>query len=129
MKIPPQLRPGVLAPPRLGPAPAIRYRLRTWILLLRVLALCFHTAAHAQPALPPAPQVRPEQKFASGYLEAVATGYDNGEAFNAAEGIAPVRQSRALRAEPAPVMPVPSSASMLIPASVDQRARHAGRPE
>jgi len=116
MKIPPQLRPGVIAPPRLGHAPTIRYRLRTWILLLRVLALCFNTAAHAQPVSPPAAQVTPEQKFAPGYLEAVATGYDNGQAFNAAEGIAPVRQPRTVRTEPAPAAPAPSPTPTTSPA-------------
>ena len=121
MKIPPQLRPGVLAPPRLGPAPVFRYRLRTWILLLRVLALCFHTAAHAQPALPPATRVTPEQKFAPGYLEAVATGYDNGQAIITAEGIAPVRPPRALRSDPAPAMPAPRPAPVATPASANLR--------
>jgi len=121
MKIPPQLRPGVTTPPRLGHAPAIRYRLRTWILLLRVLALCFHTAAHAQPVLPPAAQVTPEQKFAPGYLEAVATGYDNGQAFNAAEGIAPVRQPRAVRTEPVRATPAPGPAPAITPASANLR--------
>ncbi len=111
MKIPPQLRHGVPAPPRLSLGPNIRYRLRAWILLLRVLALCIHTAAHAQPALPPAPQVTPEQKFAPGYLEAVATGYDNGQAINAAEGIAPLRQPRAAVTEPAPPTPAPGPTS------------------
>jgi len=121
MKIPPQLRPGVIAPPRPGHAPAIRYRLRSWILLLRVLVLCFHTAAHAQPVSPATTQVTPEQKFAPGYLEAVATGYDNGQAFNAAEGIAPVRQPRAVRTEPAPPMPAPAPAAVMTPASGNLR--------
>lgn len=111
MKIPPPLRPADAAPlhqPRpltpLTPL-AVLYRMRGGILLLRVLALCAHTAVYAQPALAPATAVTPEQKFSPGYLEAVSTGYENGQALGAVEGIAPVRPPRAERTDPAPATP------------------------
>ncbi|CAG2135192.1 hypothetical protein LMG19282_01043 [Cupriavidus campinensis] len=121
MKIPPQLRPTDAAPlhqPRpLSPLTplAVLYRMRGGILLLRVLALCAHTAVYAQPAL--APAVTPEQKFSPGYLEAVSTGYENGQALGAVEGIAPVRPPRAERTDPAPAAPATPSAPR-IPAAV-----------
>lgn len=120
MKIPPQLRPTDAAPlhqPRpLSPlAPlALLYRMRGGILLLRVLALCAHTAVYAQPAPAPAPAVTPEQKFSPGYLEAVSTGYENGQALGAVEGIAPVRATRTERTDPAPAAP----STPMIPAAV-----------
>ncbi|MGO4762842.1 hypothetical protein AB4120_09880 [Cupriavidus sp. 2KB_3] len=118
MKIPPPLRPADAAPlyqPRpLTPRtpPAVLYRMRGGILLLRVLALCAHTAVYAQPALAPATAVTPEQKFSPGYLEAVSTGYENGQALGAVEGIAPVRAPRAERTDPAPAAPATPSAPM-----------------
>lgn len=129
MKIPPQLRPtdptplyqprplGPLGP--LGPLTplAVLYRMRGGILLLRVLALCAHTAVYAQPALAPAPAVTPEQKFSPGYLEAVSTGYENGQALGAVEGIAPLRPPRAERPDPTPAAPAAPAAPM-IPAAV-----------
>ncbi|MGO4280756.1 hypothetical protein [Cupriavidus sp. RAF20_2] len=120
MKIPPQLRPTDAAPlhqPRpLSPLTplALLYRMRGGILLLRVLALCAHTAVYAQPALAPAPAVTPEQKFSPGYLEAVSTGYENGQALGAVEGIAPVRATRTERTDPAPAAP----STPMIPAAV-----------
>jgi hypothetical protein len=88
--------------------------MRGGILLLRVLALCAHTAVYAQPALAPAPAVTPEQKFSPGYLEAVSTGYENGQALGAVEGIAPVRPTRTERTDPAPAAP----STPMIPAAV-----------
>ncbi|RZT39486.1 hypothetical protein [Cupriavidus agavae] len=97
MLIPPQLRPGVVAPPRPSHPPVIRYRIRGLIVLLRVLMLCFHTAALADKALPPPPA-------SPNFLDAVAADYANSQLFHAVEGIAPVRPERATpgdRAAPA----------------------------
>ncbi|KAI3590568.1 hypothetical protein D9X30_4053 [Cupriavidus sp. U2] len=104
MLIPPQLRPGVVAPPPHGQAHIIRYRIRDVILLLRVLLLCFHTAAHADKALPPPAAPRP-----TNFLEAVATDYANSHPFHTVEGIAPVREPHAVPGDPAPVPPAPAS--------------------
>lgn len=105
MLIPPQLRPGVVAPPRPSHARIIRYRLRGFILLLRVLLLCFQTAAHADKALPTAPA----PNAAPGFLEAVAVDYANSQVFNAVEGIAAVREPRAVRSGPSPAPSAPAS--------------------
>ena len=107
MLIPPQLRPGVVAPSRPSQVRIIRYRIRGFILLLRVLLLCFHTAAHADKALPAPAEARPPANF----LEAVAIDYANSHLFNTVEGIAPVREPRAVPGEPAPVPQPPSSAA------------------
>lgn len=107
MLIPPQPRPGVVAPPRPGHARIFRYRLRGFILLLRVLLLCFHTGAHADKALPTAPA----QSTTPNFLEAVAVDYANSQLFNAVEGLAPVREPRAVRHEPFPAPQTPASAT------------------
>ncbi len=121
MLIPPKLRPGVAVPPRSSRPPAIRYRIRGVILLLRVLLLCFHTAAHADTALPPVPASAAAQTAsvsastsASAFLEAVAVDYANSQLFHAVEGIAPVRQPRAERNEPAPASQAPAPATAVI---------------
>ena len=108
MLIPPQLRPGVVAPPRPSQARIIRYRIRGFILLLRVLLLCFHTAAHADKALPAPSAPHPTASF----LEAVATDYANSHPFNTVEGIAPVREPRAVSTDPAPMPQAPASAAV-----------------
>ncbi|WP_354683522.1 hypothetical protein [Cupriavidus necator] len=100
-----------------APRPAILNRTRRALVLLRVLGLCVNSVACAQgeapPAAAPAVQaVAPEQKFAPGYLEAVATGYDNGVAMLEPEGIAPLRLPREARS-PAEA-PVPA----IMPAAV-----------
>lgn len=113
MLIPPQLRPGVAAPPRPNQARLIRYRIRGFILLLRVLLLCLHTAAHADKALPAPAAARP----ATNFLEAAATDYANSHPFHTVEGIAPVREAREPRAmpgEPVPIPPTPASAATII---------------
>jgi len=119
MLIPPQLRPGVVAPPRPSQARTIRYRIRGFVLLLRVMLLCFHTAAHADKALPAPTAPHP----APGFLEAVATDYANSHPFHAVEGIAPVREPRAVPAEPAPVpqTPVPAALNVSPPAASNIR--------
>ncbi|CAG9172454.1 hypothetical protein [Cupriavidus pinatubonensis] len=66
-------------------------RARRAMILLRVLGMCANSVALAQGTLPGPSAVTPEQKFPSGYLEAVATGYDNGQAMHPAEGMAPLR--------------------------------------
>lgn len=107
MQIPPQIRPTDAAPfapalPRPASPIALLYKMRGGIMLLRVLALCAHTAAYAQPATS---LVTPEQKFSPGYLEAVSSGYENGQPAAPVEGLAPVRPTRAERAESAPAAP------------------------
>ena len=76
-------------------------RARRAVILLRVLGLCANSVALAQGTMPTPSAVTPEQKFPPGYLESVATGYDNGQAMPAAEGMAPVRvpQARMTRVE------------------------------
>ncbi|WER50009.1 hypothetical protein CupriaWKF_23215 [Cupriavidus sp. WKF15] len=69
-------------------------QVRRAIILLRVLGLCANSVALAQGTLPVPSAVTPEQKFPPGYLESVATGYDNGQALHPAEGMAPMRPSR-----------------------------------
>lgn len=83
-------------------------RARRAMILLRVLGLCANSVALAQGTLPAPSAVTPEQKFPQGYLESVATGYDNGQALPPVEGMAPVRPARAAmtRAE-TPVAPSP----------------------
>lgn len=110
MLIPPQLRPGVVAPPRTSHARVIRYRIRNVILLLRVLLLCFHAGAHADKALPAPPAQRPTSNF----LEAVAVDYANSQLFHAVEGIAPEREPRAMRPEPTPMPQAPASAAAIV---------------
>ncbi|PLP99614.1 hypothetical protein [Cupriavidus pauculus] len=118
MLIPPLLRPGVVALPRPSQARVIRYRIRGFILLLRVLLLCFHTAAHADKALPAPAAPRPAPNF----LEAVATDYANSHVFYAVEGIVPVREPRAAPAEPAPAPQTPASAAAIVsPAAANIR--------
>lgn len=70
-------------------------RARRAMILLRVLGLCANSVALAQGTLPMPSAVTPEQKFPQGYLESVATGYDNGQALHPVEGMAPARPSRA----------------------------------
>ncbi len=70
-------------------------RARRAMIVLRVLGLCANSVALAQGTMPGPSAVTPEQKFPSGYLESVATGYDNGQAVPIAEGMAPVRSPRA----------------------------------
>ncbi|WP_432262019.1 hypothetical protein [Cupriavidus sp. TMH.W2] len=94
----PQCQTGQAAP-RLH---AIRHRVRRAMVLLRVLGLCINSVACAQAEAPQAAAsavqaVTPEQKFAPGYLEAAATGYDNGQAFREPEGVAPLRPPREVR--------------------------------
>lgn len=107
MLIPPPLRLGVVAPRCRVPMRVIRYRIRGFVVLLRVLLLCFHAAAHADKALPP--PVRP----ATDFLDAVALDFANSHPFHAVEGIAPVRESHAIRSDarseptPAPAAPAP----------------------
>ena len=113
MLIPPQSRLGVVAPPFPHQARVIRSRIRGFILLLRVLLLCFHTAAHADKVLP-APT---EPRNAPGFLESVAIDYAHSHPFNAVEGIAPVREPHATAAagsgpEPTPLPPAPASAAV-----------------
>ncbi|SPS01729.1 hypothetical protein [Cupriavidus taiwanensis] len=100
---------------------AIRHRSRQAMVLLRVLGLCLNSVACAQPEAPqaataPALQaVTPERKFAPGYLEAAATGYDNGLAWQA-EGIAPLRPPREARGLPA--APRAGAVPVAMPAAV-----------
>lgn len=115
MLIPPQLRPGVVAPPRLS-RPSIRYRIRGVILLLRVLMLCFHTAAHAETVLPAATNAATAaERPASSFLESVAVDYANSQIFHTVEGIAPVREPRAVRGESAPASQAPAPVPTLRP--------------
>ncbi|MGY2487293.1 hypothetical protein [Cupriavidus sp. CP313] len=98
----PQCQTGQAAPR----PPTILHRSRQAMTLLRVLGLCINSVACAQSEAPqaaaPAVQaVTPEQKFAPGYLEAVATGYDNGLALREPEGLAPLRPPREARSAPA----------------------------
>ncbi len=83
-------------------------RARRAMILLRVLGLCANSVALAQGTLPATSAVTPEQKFPPGYLESVATGYDNAQAMHPAEGMSPARPSRPgmTRAEQ-PGMPLP----------------------
>lgn len=85
-------------------------KLQRAVLLIRVLALCANSVAYAQPAAPLKSMVTPEQSFMPGYLEAVSTGYDNGQALYESEGMAAVRLphpvANRLRPPPTPVMPV-----------------------
>lgn len=89
---------------------AIRHRSRQAMVLLRVLGLCLNSVACAQSEAPQAPAapvmqaVTPERKFAPGYLEAAATGYDNGLAWQEPEGIVPLRPPREARGVPAAPM-------------------------
>ncbi|MDT6961109.1 hypothetical protein QTN24_06350 [Cupriavidus sp. SZY C1] len=120
MLIPPQPRPGAVAP-RLPPeARFFRYRLRGFILLLRVLLLCWHAGAHADRPLPNPPA----QPTLPNFLEATAVDYAHSQLFNTVEGIAPVREPRSARPEPSPG-PAPSSpaagAPMLAPPSGNLR--------
>ncbi|WP_454752740.1 hypothetical protein [Cupriavidus necator] len=106
----------------LRPHPKL-HRTRRAMVLLRVLGLCLNSVACAkaeapQAAAPAVQAVTPEQKFAPGYLEAVATGYDNGVALQAPEGVAPLRQPREARSEPA--APMAGAVPVAMPA--------AGRP-
>lgn len=100
--------------------------LRRGVLLIRVLALCANSIAHAQPAAPVQSLVTPEQTFAPGYLEAVATGYDNGQALPGSEGIAAVRLPHApamqLRPSPAPSAPASTAVNPSV-VPVSQKTR------
>lgn len=102
--------------------PAILHRSRQAMALLRVLGLCINSVACAQSELPqgvaaPAVQaVTPERKFASGYLEAAATGYDNGLAWQEPEGIAPMRPPREARGVPS--VPMTGAVPVAMPAGV-----------
>ncbi|MHA7682196.1 hypothetical protein [Cupriavidus sp. PET2-C1] len=100
--------------------------LRRGVLLMRVLALCANSIAHAQPAAPAQSLVTPEQTFARGYLEAVSTGYDNGQALLGSEGIAPVRLPHSpalqIRPSPAPSAPAPTAANPSV-VPVSQKTR------
>lgn len=109
--------PGGQAAPR---PHAILHRTRRAMVLLRVLGLCLNSVACAkaeapQAAGPVVQAVTPEQKFAPGYLEAVATGYDNGVALQAPEGIAPLRQPREARS--APAAPMAGAVPVAMPAA------------
>ncbi|WP_137928529.1 hypothetical protein [Cupriavidus sp. 2SB] len=121
MLIPPQLRPGVVAPPRPHHPPVIRYRIRGIVLLLRLLMLCLHAAALADSVLPPPSVQRP------GFLEDTAAHYAHSDIFNAVEGIAPVRPGRMERSEPSaaqpvrPASPTPPTATTLAPAPANVR--------
>jgi len=92
------------------------------MVLLRVLGLCLNSVACAQSEAPqaataPAVQaVTPERKFAPGYLEAAATGYDNGLAWQEPEGIAPLRPPREARSVPA--APMTGAVPVAMPAEV-----------
>lgn len=101
----------------------ILYRTRRAVALLRVLGLCVNSVACAQAEAPqaaaPAVQaVTPEQKFAPGYLEAVATGYDNGVALQDPEGIAALRPPREVRGSPVAPLPMANAVPAVMPASV-----------
>ncbi|NOV24364.1 hypothetical protein E5S69_12690 [Cupriavidus necator] len=98
---------------------AILHRSRQAMALLRVLGLCINSVACAQSEAPAAPAVQavtPERKFAAGYLEAAATGYDNGQAWQAPEGIAPLRPPREARS--VPVAPMAGAVPVAMPAGV-----------
>ncbi|MFS8974094.1 hypothetical protein [Cupriavidus necator] len=100
---------------------AVLRHMRRAMVLLRVLGLCVNSVACAQAEAPqaaaPALQaVTPEQKFAPGYLEAVATGYDNGVALQEPEGIAPLRLPREARSMPA--APMAGAVPVAMPAAV-----------
>lgn len=94
-------------------------RARRTMILLRVLGLCANSVALAQGTLPVPSAVTPEQKFPPGYLESVATGYDNGQAMPPVEGMAPVRPPRAgmTRVE-LPGVPPPMSQARAVPAAL-----------
>lgn len=100
--------------------------LRRGVLLMRVLALCANSIAYAQPPAPAQSLVTPEQTFAQGYLEAVSTGYDNGQALLGSEGIAPVRLPHSpapqIRPSPAPSAPSPMAANPSV-VPVSQKTR------
>ncbi|UIF89827.1 hypothetical protein [Cupriavidus sp. UYPR2.512] len=103
------------------------HRSRQAVALLRVLALCVNSVACAQSEAPqaaaPALQaVTPEQKFAPGYLEAVATGYDNGVALREPEGLAPLRLPREARSVPA--TPMAQTVPVALPAAVRSQPAH-----
>ncbi|GAA0836843.1 MAG: hypothetical protein CL858_19315 [Cupriavidus sp.] len=112
MLIPPQLRPGVVAPPCPSQTRVIRHRIRGFVLLLRVLLLCFHTAAHADKALPQPPDA---QRPAPSFLETAATDFANSHPFHAVEGIAPLREARGMRPAPEPARPAPASVGAVAP--------------
>jgi hypothetical protein len=59
--------------------------------------------------------VTPERKFAAGYLEAAATGYDNGLAWQEPEGIAPLRPPRETRS--VPMAPMAGAVPVAMPAA------------
>lgn len=100
--------------------PAILHRSRQAMALLRVLGLCINSVACAQaeapqaPAAPAVQAVTPERKFAAGYLEAAATGYDNGQAWQEPEGIVPLRPPREARS--VPVAPMAGAVPVAMPA-------------
>lgn len=113
----PQCQTGQAAPRPHG----FLHRSRRTMALLRVLGLCINSVACAQSEAPQAPApavqaVTPEQKFAPGYLEAVATGYDNGLALREPEGIAPLRPSREVRSPQ--VAPMAGAVPVAMPAAV-----------
>ncbi|WP_459571219.1 hypothetical protein [Cupriavidus sp. 8B] len=100
--------------------------LQRGVLLMRVLAMCANSIAYAQPAAPAQSLVAPEQTFAPGYLEAVSTGYDNGQALQGSEGMAPVRLPHSpttqIRPSPAPSTPAPAAANPVV-VPVSQKSR------
>jgi hypothetical protein len=101
--------------------PGFLHKARRAVFVLRVLALCANSATYAQvhtPAQPPQSAVTPEQKFAPGYLEAVSTGYENGQAMHDAEGVAPLRPQRpAVTRTDVPVAPVPMAETQSVSAT------------
>ncbi|KAF7962162.1 hypothetical protein AWV80_24855, partial [Cupriavidus sp. UYMU48A] len=83
-------------------------RARRVMILLRVLGLCANSVALAQGTLPAPSAVTPEQKFPQGYLESVATGYENGQQpMLPAEGVAPLRPRAATKRVDPPGVPPP----------------------
>lgn len=96
-------------------------RARRAMILLRVLGLCANSVALAQGTLPTPSAVTPEQKFPQGYLESVATGYDNGQALHPVEGMSPARPARAAMTREVPAAapsPLPIGQARAMPAAM-----------
>ncbi|MGO4329695.1 hypothetical protein AB4Z48_06175 [Cupriavidus sp. 2TAF22] len=75
--------------------------------------------AFAPPAAQAGPALTPDQAQPPGYLEAVSTGYGNGRAFSAPEGIAALRLPRAVAPDarspsvPSPPAPAPAATPVM----------------
>jgi len=101
---------------------------RRVLVLARVLGLCANGMAYAQPGTAQ-PAVNPEQKFPPGYLEAISTGYDNGQAMRESEDMAPARMPprAGLARVGLPAAPAPAPAAPAAPAKPVMTGAQPGR--